>query len=108
MSAGIGNSIETDLVGEHVEVIEVEHGAPKPSLRVRVRGLVRAVLLGYQQWCPTLWIELRCADDIVATSSFIDWGYPNGLQIGDVIQIGTAGENGYGAYTVIRIVKAPA
>lgn len=100
--SGIGNTIETDLVGEFVEVIDPgEYGNLYRERHVRTvaRGRVRAVHTNRDhQLC--LWLEVVYAWD----ASSWTWTTATLPEIGDVLVVCVDGGNGT---RTLRLIKHP-
>lgn len=98
--AGIGNSIDTDLVGEVIEVVRmwIDGRDPHGPIRTRpiARGLCRAVT--ERDGDLVLWLEIRTPADIAGTVGVAD------VAIGDVIR--QTSDDG-GDSIRIRLVKQP-
>lgn len=95
--SGIGNTIETDLVGEVIEMIRMWTDRQDNVVTRKIaRGLCRAVTV--QDGDLVLWLEIRTPEDIAGTMGSRD------LMIGDVVrQISDDG----GDPIRIRLVKQP-
>lgn len=94
--SGIGNSIETDLVGEVIELVRLRKGnVPWPY----ARGLCRAVTSDGGGGLY-LWLEIRDAKDVELSDQH---GYSK-PSIGDVILAST--DDG-GEPIRMRLVKTP-
>lgn len=97
--AGIGNDVETDLVGENVEIRQfsssrITPGTPGTARATHavVAGVVRAVTA--IEGALLLWIELRTAEDVGAASSVT---YGCSAEIGDIIPITVTTATYYGS-----------
>lgn len=80
--SGIGNSIETDLVGEVIELVRMQdETTPWPY----ARGLCRAVTPGHEGSYLFLWLEIRDAAD----AKFSEGHAFSRVQPGDILPIAT-------------------
>lgn len=107
--SGIGNAIETDLVGELVDLIDIDTGSARlpsrdgrtsaipgrpPSVTTRASGLVRAAMSD-DDGGMIVWIEIREQRDIETVGD--RYGAAFTPRIGDVLRWGV------GRSTVIRL-----
>lgn len=93
--SGIGNTVETDLVGEVIELSRMRDKEVWPL----ARGLCRAVT-NADAGALWLWLEIRSDED----ARFSEGRAWSPLRIGDVLPICT--DDGNGAIRM-RLVKSP-
>lgn len=101
---GIGNTIETDLVGELIELHEMRisyaNRTAEPYTITIARGRCRAVTLDHKDdFCLHLWLEV--IDEACCRVFSV---HENDVRIGDVIRVGA--DHG-GARIRMRLIKEP-
>jgi hypothetical protein len=95
--SGIGNTIETDLVGERIEIQKATWSSTDSKIKVIGRGRCRAVTA--KDGVMILWLEI--VDDDDARGWDIGWLRAS-LSIGDVIRIAT--DDGHATF-FLRLLK---
>jgi len=98
--SGIGNSLETDLVGEVIELwrVSVDRKTMEIAKKLIARGLCRAVTSIDDGRTMLLWLEIRTEADIKGCVFTAD------VSIGDVLPFPTDD----GGQTIrMRLVKQP-
>ena len=101
--SGIGNTVETDLVGELVQIWQRgDEQAPQPVLIAS--GRIRAVSCGNANGYIHAFVELLTADDVQATDLYLRRKLH---VVGDIICVTITNGSDWGQYsTYIRLIKS--